>query len=127
MRGQVNNKTKGTTLDNLTPGKRIAAEREAQGLKQGDLAKLAGISQGSLSELEGGQSKQPAGDTLMRLSKALRVHPNWVITGKKPKHFDYGFDMDKWEEKLTKEQRQQIQDQMDYFAERNDQKPSSKK
>lgn len=51
------------------------------GLTQAELAKLAKIKQASLSELETGETKNPRGDTLVRVAKALQVDPDWVITG----------------------------------------------
>lgn len=65
-----------------TPGIRIRAKRLELGLKQGELAKLAGISQSSLCELEKGDSKMPSAEALMGLSKALGVSQAWIMTGK---------------------------------------------
>jgi transcriptional regulator with XRE-family HTH domain len=66
----------------MTPGMRILARRNELGLKQGALAKLAGISQSSLCELEKGESKMPSAKALHGLAKALNVTPAWIITGK---------------------------------------------
>jgi transcriptional regulator with XRE-family HTH domain len=65
----------------MSAGKRIKGLRKTMGLTQPELAKLAGIQQGSLSELETGETKRPRGDTLVRIAKALQVDPDWLITG----------------------------------------------
>jgi len=61
---------------------RIRAKRKELGLKQGQLAKLAGISQPALCELEKGDTKMPNAESLMGLAKALNVTQAWIITGK---------------------------------------------
>jgi transcriptional regulator with XRE-family HTH domain len=66
----------------MTSGQRIKERREFLKLRQGELAKLAGISQSTLSELESGESKMPSAKALMGLSKALNVTQAWIITGK---------------------------------------------
>jgi len=66
----------------MTPGMRIRAKRKELGLKQGQLAKLAGISQPALCELEKGDTKMPNAESLMGLAKALNVTQAWIITGK---------------------------------------------
>lgn len=63
-------------------GERIRALRKTKGLSQVRLAQLAGIKQPSLSELETGESKVAAGDTLVRLAAALECNPDWLATGK---------------------------------------------
>lgn len=73
----------------MSPGARIAAERESRGMKQYKLARAAGISQASLSQLESGESKQPRGETLMRVCRVLRLNPEWVLFGKGEKTLDY--------------------------------------
>jgi len=65
----------------MTIGARVRAARLAKGLKQGELAGRIGIKQASLSEIEHGHTKQPAGDTLLKIAKALETSPNWLQTG----------------------------------------------
>lgn len=62
-------------------GARIKGLRKSLGLTQPELAKLAKIQQGTLSELETGESKNPRGDTLVRIAKALQVDPDWLVSG----------------------------------------------
>lgn len=63
------------------PGGRIKARRKELGLTQVQLARLCGITQSSLSDLENGESIMPKSETLMRLSKALAVSQAWIMTG----------------------------------------------
>lgn len=62
-------------------GSRVKAARLAKGLKQGELAAKIGIKQASLSEIEHGHTRQPAGDTLLKIAKVLETSPNWLQTG----------------------------------------------
>lgn len=68
-----------------TVGLRIRhARRELRKLTQPQLAAAAGIKQPSLSELETGETKEISGPTLMAVAKALRVRPEWLLTGELP-------------------------------------------
>lgn len=60
------------------------ARKELRKMRQEDLAKAAGIKQPSLSELETGETKEVSGPVLVSLSKALRVRPEWLVTGELP-------------------------------------------
>lgn len=60
------------------------ARKELRKLNQEDLAKAASIKQPSLSELETGETKEISGPVLVSLSKALRVRPEWLMTGEDP-------------------------------------------
>lgn len=51
----------------------IADERVKRGLSQNQLAKLAGIPQSVLSDIEGGKTKAPRIDTLQAIAAALGV------------------------------------------------------
>lgn len=62
-------------------GKRVQAIRKAKGLGQGELARKAGIKQSTLSDLERGDSKNPRGDSLVKIANALHVSQEWLITG----------------------------------------------
>ena len=61
----------------MTPQRRLSAVlkelREARGIKQGDLAKRAGVTQGYIAQLESGLKKNPSLPVLHRLAKALKV------------------------------------------------------
>lgn len=70
-----------------TLGDRVREERELKGLSQQQLATAAGIKQSSLSEIETGETKSPAGDTLIALAAHLGVRPEYLQTGKLPKDF----------------------------------------
>lgn len=60
------------------------AREELRKLKQTPLAKLASITQPSLSDLETGATKEVSGPVLIALAKALKVRPEWLITGDEP-------------------------------------------
>ena len=51
-------------------------------MKQTQLAKAAGITQPSLSDLERGESKVHRGSTLVKLAVALESNPAYIETGK---------------------------------------------
>lgn len=53
-------------------------------MTQPQLAAAAKIAQPSLSELETGETKEISGSTLISITKALRVRPEWVMTGDGP-------------------------------------------
>ena len=50
---------------------KIKRLRKVKGLKQGELAKIAGISQTYLCELEKSRKSNPSKDVLKRIAKAL--------------------------------------------------------
>lgn len=64
-----------------TLGTRLRKARKHRKHSQVALAKLAKIKQPSLSELETGETKEISGPTLIALSSALRVRPEWLMTG----------------------------------------------
>jgi transcriptional regulator with XRE-family HTH domain len=47
--------------------------RERKGWSQSELARRAGISQGVLSDIESGRTKNPRSDTLAAIARALKV------------------------------------------------------
>lgn len=69
-------------LPGMGAGTRIKELRISRGMTQAKLAKAAGISQPSLSDLERGESKVPRGSTLVRLATALESNPHYIETGK---------------------------------------------
>ena len=62
-------------------GQRIRQRRKALGMTQVDVAKLAGIKQSSLSDIERGETAALAADTLLGLCKALRTTARWITLG----------------------------------------------
>jgi transcriptional regulator with XRE-family HTH domain len=69
-------------------GRRVRARRNELGLKQGDLARLVGITQPSLSLIESGDTKSLRGTTLVGLARALKTSTRWIMTGKGPHEVD---------------------------------------
>lgn len=64
------------------PGTRIRALRKAKGWSQAKLAKLVGLSQASLSELETGESRIPSGEALLALAKHLETDAEFILAGR---------------------------------------------
>ena len=64
-----------------SPGLRIRAKRKELNLSQTQLARLVGISQSSLCELELGDSKMPSAQVLHDLARELHISPMWIMTG----------------------------------------------
>jgi transcriptional regulator with XRE-family HTH domain len=63
-----------------TIGDRLKQAREALGLSQGDVAGKAGVSQGTIGNLESGLRKNPR--ELLAIAAAVGVSPVWLKTGK---------------------------------------------
>lgn len=63
-----------------TPGERIRKLRDHRGLTQKALAKKAGVSQGTIGNLEAGIRKNPR--ALLAIAEALRTTPQWLESGK---------------------------------------------
>lgn len=57
-------------------------------MTQPQLAKEAGIKQPSLSEIETGETKEISGPVLIAIARALRVRPEWLMTGVEPIEID---------------------------------------
>lgn len=53
-------------------------------MTQTALARLATVEQSSVSELETGETKEVSGPTLLALSAALKVRPEWLLNNKGP-------------------------------------------
>lgn len=60
-------------------GERIKARRCELGLSQEELAKRAGLSRIEISNLERGATRFARWQTLLKLSKALEVSPNYFF------------------------------------------------
>lgn len=61
---------------------RVKEARQKLGWSQARLAKEAGVSQGTIGNIESGVRKQPR--ELLSLASALNVSPNWLESGKGP-------------------------------------------
>lgn len=65
-----------------TPGERIRGRRKELGLRQGEFAKMAGIAQSTLSDIERGDTNLPSAVVLMKMSEILKVTQAWIVSGK---------------------------------------------
>jgi transcriptional regulator with XRE-family HTH domain len=63
----------------MTIAERTKIARERIGLKQDELAKKAGVSQGTIANIEGGFRKRPR--DIVSIAKALGVDPLWLESG----------------------------------------------
>lgn len=63
-------------------GTRIRDLRKAHGLTQVQLSGLIGITQGSLSAIEKGNTKELRAQTILELARHLGTSPEWLKTGK---------------------------------------------
>ena len=65
-----------------TPGQRIKFARERAGyLNQGEFAKLIGIRQSTLSEIESGETKLPNAQAALIMCELTGVTLRWIIYG----------------------------------------------
>lgn len=68
--------------DVKTLAERIVWARERKGLTQEALANRAGVSQGTIGNLESGARKSPR--SLLAIAAVLGVEPRWLESGKEP-------------------------------------------
>ena len=66
-----------------TLANRIVAARQAKNLSQADFARLLGIKQPSLSDLESGESRRPSASTLLAMRDA-GINPDFIMKNKGP-------------------------------------------
>jgi len=66
----------------MTPGQRIKIRRKELDLTQIAVSKAAGITQGALSDIESGASRDLKGTTLSGLAKALKTNTTWIMYGR---------------------------------------------
>jgi len=67
------------TLRAKEMGARIRAARKVLGMTQNDLAARAGITQGSLSRLEGGHTQDPEVGTILNIATGLGTSPYILV------------------------------------------------
>jgi len=69
-------------------GARIKEARKMAGLTQVALASKIGIAQSAISDLERGESAEMDASTLLGLTRALGVRPEWIMWGERPMRFN---------------------------------------
>lgn len=67
-----------------TLAERLRDSRLEANLRQEQLASMAGVSQGTIANLESGTRKNPR--ELLGIARALGLNAEWLKTGKGPKH-----------------------------------------
>lgn len=70
----------------ITIAERLKSAREAAGLSQEELAKRAGVSQGTIANVEGGVRKNPR--ELLAIARAASVNAEWLKSGKGQRQTD---------------------------------------
>lgn len=73
-------------------GERLKQSRKQVGLSQVELANITGLTKAAVGQIESGITKSPRPENLFKLSRALRVDPEWLITGKTTKEVDAAID-----------------------------------
>ena len=73
-----------TVADMRTLGERLKEAREEKQLSQSGLAKLAGVTQSTIGNLESGTRQNPR--ALLAIATALGVNAEWLSTGRGSKH-----------------------------------------
>ena len=66
----------------MSIGARLRLRRKELKLTQVQLAAISGIEQGTVSDLERGKTKEPAGSTLAGICRALQTSDRWILEGK---------------------------------------------
>lgn len=61
---------------------RVRKLRVERGFSQAELARMVGIKQPSLADIENARTKKPSGETLLKLAAALKVAPVYLQTGR---------------------------------------------
>ena len=78
---------------------RTKEAREALGLNQVQLAELAKVSPGTIGNIEAGTRKNPR--ELLAIAGALKVHPEWLKSGKGPRSLDEPDATSAYSERVT--------------------------
>lgn len=73
-----------------TLGERLKEAREARKMTQTAVAKLAGVSQGTIGNLEKDRGKNPR--ELLAIARAVGVSPDWLLTGRGGREIMHEFD-----------------------------------
>jgi len=66
-------------------GRRLREYRKSKGMLGKDLARLIGISHGSLSDIENEKTK-PSSDTIASIFRSTDINPMWLMLGEGPMH-----------------------------------------
>jgi transcriptional regulator with XRE-family HTH domain len=70
----------------ITLAERLKERRLELQLTQEDVAKMAGVTQGTIGNLETGDRKNPR--ELLAIARAVKLRPEWLKTGKGPKEIE---------------------------------------
>ena len=76
----------------MSSGERIKEAREDLRISQPELAKRAKVTKSAVSQWENGSTKELKADHLLAVAKALNVSPDWLATGRGPKHRNQDID-----------------------------------
>jgi transcriptional regulator with XRE-family HTH domain len=74
------------TFDGKACHQRLKNEARMRGMTLRELAAYAGVSENSIQTIKQQTQQGPSALTVMRLAKALRRDPNWVMGWERAKH-----------------------------------------
>lgn len=63
-------------------GERLKLARKQAKLSQSELARRAKVTPSAISQMEAGITKKPSAENLLPIAKALKINPEWLMTGK---------------------------------------------
>lgn len=108
-------------MNTTTLGQRLRQAREAKGLKQKELGRLAGVSESAISQWESGTIEKIAAGSLRDAAIALNVSLDWLLSGENQQKntADCG-NMPRFWPMLTTSQREDLERQARALAEHNE-------
>jgi transcriptional regulator with XRE-family HTH domain len=65
----------------VTIGERVKELRERKGMTPAQLAAKAGVTDGAITQIEAGETKDPRFSTGLRIARALDASPFWLAFG----------------------------------------------
>lgn len=77
---------------------RLMEAMSRKGMNQKELASMADVPQGAISTYCNGKGK-PSSEVLYRLSKALSVSMEWLLSGEVPSHRDPSREDEHWKDR----------------------------
>ena len=66
----------------ISRGQRVKVRRRAKGMTQTELAKRAGVTQPTISDLELDNTKEVSASTILRVALALETNAHYLMTGR---------------------------------------------
>jgi transcriptional regulator with XRE-family HTH domain len=113
------------SMGEATFGEKVKVKREEKGLTQVELAKVAGLTQATISRIESGEVTQLMSENLKKLARALDLTVDFLVGKRERMEFDESLIVDETAkvifrgyEQLSPERRRQLADFVKYLVER---------